>query len=108
MCLGIVRAVSLRLHQKMSHPSKPAHIAFCVARFGRLMLVYLLIGFYGLVYECLRLGLEEKHLYVLLGFLGKYIVPLGHSVVIAESLAVLTVHLLTLLLFLFLGAGEIL
>ena len=92
----------------MSHTGKPAHIAFRIARFGRLVLIYLLIGFHGLVHECLRLGLEEKHLYVLLGFLGKYIVPLGNGVIISESLAVLAVHLLALLLLLFLGSGEVL
>ena len=92
----------------MSHTGKPAHVAFRITRLSRLVLGDLFVGFHSLVYQCLRLGLKEKHLYVLLGFLCQDIVPLRYGIIIAESLAILAVQLLTLLLLLFLGTGEVL
>ena len=106
--ISIVCAVCLRLHHIMSHTGKPAHVAFRIARLSRLVLGDLFVGFHSLVYQCLRLGLKEKHLYILLRLLCQDIVPLRYGIIIAESLAILAIQLLTLLLLLFLGASEVL
>ncbi len=69
---------------------------------------YLLIGFHSLVDQRLRLGLQEKHLHIVLPFPDQDIVPFSDGVVITETLAVFAVKLFYLHTLLLLGAGKFL
>ena len=101
-------AVALSLRKIEERLLEPPHGAIDIICIGRLQLVHLVVGFHGLVDQCLCLGLQEEHLDIVGRFLREDIVPLGNGVIVAESLAVLAVQFLGLLLFLLLAAGELL
>ena len=62
----------------------------------------------GFIDQCLYLCLKKQHPYVFFCLLRQHIVPLCYRIIITESLAVLAVHLLTLLLLFLLCAAEVL
>ena len=99
--------VGLALRKIKERLLEPPHGAFDIIGIGRLQFVHLVVGFHGLIDQCLRLGLQKEHLDIVGCFLCEDIVPLGNGVVVAERLTVLAVQFFGLLLFLFLAAGEL-
>ena len=115
----LIRLVDLAIHLTGQYPHlRTAHFGHPTAEaaggaldfIGRSSLkrIHLLVRLGSLIDESLHLRLQKEHLNVRFALLKQHIVPFGNGVVVAEALAVFTIELFDLRLFLLLRAVELL